>query len=851
MEKYYAEVRATIERVIREGKNTLQEVLPHTVGADIRLVKKILDELLKEEQHAYKKSILSVRSEARSKTAYLPLNLPAPNPHLSQWWFTLDSIELLATKVWEIIDDEPVAFLGVPTAGYYYSICYKKDVAILDIDEDVVKSLDTGEPTKKIVYNVFDDLPEEFIEKYSAVIVDPPWYPEETELFIYRAWELIGDDGFIFCLIPPRLTRPGIIKERNILFKKLLSSGVEIVSIESDFVKYLNPIFEQYAFKDIDAIQTKPWRYGDLLVIRINKESNFPPLKVKTQSKILCFSKYPQKLRFFLKVDKTYRDLDKWYAEIKEYESNVSTREFNVDEISIWSTNKRAAKARDFNLTKFILENWQQGKQKDEVTSMLKSKNHSVDESNEIISQIDECLNLWKENGMVSKRKKPEEIFDQQSKINSDYAALPSGREHTKSFSPDGFRLEFQRDRDRVLWSNSLKRLSNKCQVFPINDDESIRRRLSHSIEVMQLATTISISFGLNRDLTEAGALVHDIGHTPFGHAGEYALNTLLNEIDSRIEGFNHYEHGLDIVCYLEDAYRSFSVGGFPGLDLTYETIECIIKHTYYRENHEIGQTELVNKSKHKFLKDTSCHLEGQAIRIADKISYLISDLEDGIKMGAISLENLLSCRFFHRPPIDIIPSQSETLYERFISQRRAILKVLMEDILNSTDRRLSNFKRLEEVRENRAYTVDHSIEIKEEISEIWKNIQSGILHRNPKVIESNMRAAKVVTQLFYLYSFTPELIDANFLKNFLLLDNSDYMNFYRRRLGDEVGIPKTHLTPLSIEKIIGSELHSQGANWKLPTFQLILAKDYIASLTDSKALNEYRKHIGLINITG
>jgi dGTPase len=93
----------------------------------------------------------------------------------------------------------------------------------------------------------------------------------------------------------------------------------------------------------------------------------------------------------------------------------------------------------------------------------------------------------------------------------------------------------------------------------------------------MQLASTIATSFGLERDLTEAGALVHDVGHTPFGHAGEYALDRILNEIDPRLGGFNHYEHGVDVVRWLEDVYRSPGVGGFPGLNLTKETVECIL----------------------------------------------------------------------------------------------------------------------------------------------------------------------------------------------------------------------------------------------------------------------------------
>src|SRR5262249_18499567 len=158
--------------------------------------------------------------------------------------------------------------------------------------------------------------------------------------------------------------------------------------------------------------------------------------------------------------------------------------------------------------------------------------------------------------------------------------------------------------------------------------DDHLRRRLSHSVEVMQLAATIARAFGLDPDLTEAGALAHDLGHTPFGHAGEHALNSLLDELEPALGGFNHYEHGGDVVRWLEDVYQSPGAGGFPGLNLTPETAECIFKHTYHRSGHPIGQAELFAKSKHVDLGDTFSHLEGQAVRIADKISYLISDLE-------------------------------------------------------------------------------------------------------------------------------------------------------------------------------------------------------------------------------
>jgi putative nucleotidyltransferase with HDIG domain len=157
----------------------------------------------------------------------------------------------------------------------------------------------------------------------------------------------------------------------------------------------------------------------------------------------------------------------------------------------------------------------------------------------------------------------------------TEWATKASPREHPDP--SDKFRGRYQRDRDRVLWSHGLRRLAHKTQLFPTEHDDQLRQRLAHSIEVMQLASTIGASFGLDRDLIEAGALAHDIGHTPFGHAGEYALNQLLDEIDSKLGGFNHYEHGVDIVRWLEGPHSVSRTTAFNGLNLTPEVAECIL----------------------------------------------------------------------------------------------------------------------------------------------------------------------------------------------------------------------------------------------------------------------------------
>jgi len=429
---------------------------------------------------------------------------------------------------------------------------------------------------------------------------------------------------------------------------------------------------------------------------------------------------------------------------------------------------------------------------------------------------------------------------DLQSRYQTHFAsAKPTGR--PDRLDGDGFRLDFQRDRDRVLWSQSLKRLASKSQMYSANGDSSLRRRLSHSIEVMQLASTISTSFGLNRDLTEAGALAHDLGHTPFGHAGEDALNKALDAIAPEFGGFSHYEHGVDVVRWLENVYRSPGADGVPGLNLTYETMECIMKHTFSRSL----QSTVIGKSKYKdIINDDGCHLEGQAVRIADKISYLISDLEDGIAMGALNLGCLGTCRFFYRPPIDMTPSRGEDLYDRFISQRRSILKVIMEDVLNSTEVRLSRLKDIAEVRRHPYYAIDFSPELGSEIKEIWDNLQTAILHKEPLVVQSNMRAANVVRPLLYLYAFVPRLVNPKFAASHDGLMNLDYGQHYFKRLGQEIGLAKRLVSNYPFASLIGSSIKQPGDNYQIGTWDVVRAKDYVASLTDSEALSEFRKHL-------
>ncbi len=841
-EHHRREVRAAIERALATGLSSYDEVLRHLGGAEPRLVKEVFDEVQSGPKDLGPASGHGLKADplnARRLSARLPLRLPAPNPMMSQWWFTLETVASLSDRVWALAEAGVAGFLGTPTVGYHYAHCYGARASILDTDHDVIECLDLPGAASKYEYSAYDPLPGGLAGLHTVVLIDPPWYKQNIELFLARARALLHSEGFILSVLPSRLTRPGLIRERTELINQLVEWKFEIVALESEAVRYRVPDFEARAYGSIPGFTGRWWRRGDLLILRAHAESHaaIPDLPREC---IEVFARKPKEERFFLSPDKADPNIKAPLEPVPDFESTVSTREFSQGSIAVWGSNKKGAKAQDPSIARRILRLWAAGKTEEETIASLAEL--GMANASAAAAGFKEHLGLWTKRAGPSRRREPERLKHLRRDYLSDLAAEPSDRCHP--YQPDDFRLDFQRDRDRVLWSHALKRLASKTQLFPVKSDDHLRRRLAHSIEVMQLASTIAVAFGLDRDLTEAGALAHDLGHAPFGHAGEYALDCSLNALDERLGGFNHYEHGVDVVRWLEDVYQSPGADQFPGLNLTKETAECIFKHTYYRSGNRLSQEMLAKATKHEDLReDVSCHLEGQAVRIADKISYLISDLEDGIRMGIIDLDELCGCSFFERPPIDIVPSPGEGLYDRFVSQRRAILKVIMEDILDATDRRLAEFQDRESVRSHNDYIVTLSDPLVTEVEEIWEKLQSGILHRDAAVKSAIEDAAKIVSDLLVVYAVAPHLVDGRFRRAHSKLRNEEYIKWYERRVGKEVGIPKSRISRLRNEHTIGTELPSQGANWMVETSVLVQAKDYVASLTDTRAKAEHRKH--------
>ncbi len=220
------------------------------------------------------------------------------------------------------------------------------------------------------------------------------------------------------------------------------------------------------------------------------------------------------------------------------------------------------------------------------------------------------------------------------------YASHPDqtrGRRHSEPPAPT--RSEFQRDRDRIVHSTAFRRLVYKTQVFLNHEGDLFRTRLTHSLEVAQLGRSIARSLGLNEDLVEAVALAHDLGHTPFGHAGQ----DVLNECMQGHGGFEHNLQSLRVVDELEERYLPFN-----GLNLAFETREGVLKHCSRNNAEQLEQTE-PNGVGRRFLDGTQPSLEAQLCNLADEIAYNAHDIDDGVRSGLITMDQLEAVPLFVR----------------------------------------------------------------------------------------------------------------------------------------------------------------------------------------------------------
>ena len=334
--------------------------------------------------------------------------------------------------------------------------------------------------------------------------------------------------------------------------------------------------------------------------------------------------------------------------------------------------------------------------------------------------------------------------------------AKSRGRRHAESPAPT--RTEYQRDRDRIVHSTAFRRLVYKTQVFLNHEGDLFRTRLTHSLEVAQLGRSIARSLRINEDLVEAISLAHDLGHTPFGHAGQDALNGCM----AAHGGFEHNLQSLRVVDKLEERYPQYD-----GLNLTFETREGVLKHCSRVHAQQLEADEPGGVGA-RFLRREQPSLEAQLCNLADEISYNAHDIDDGVRSGLITLAQLRDVPLFDEyraatqaeyPELARAPLQRRLLYEAI----RRMLSAQVYDVIDATQAALAEHAPGDVQAVRRAPALVMFGDTMRERSAELKRFLFKNLYRHPQVMETTARAQEVVRDLFAAYSAAPHEMNAGF----------------------------------------------------------------------------------------
>lgn len=362
----------------------------------------------------------------------------------------------------------------------------------------------------------------------------------------------------------------------------------------------------------------------------------------------------------------------------------------------------------------------------------------------------------------------------------------------------DEIRPAFQRDRDRIIHSTAFRRLKHKTQVFVFHEGDHYRTRLTHTIEVAQIARTISRALGLNEDLAETLALAHDLGHTPFGHAGEDALDRVMRPYG----GFDHNAQTLRILTKLERRYAAFD-----GLNLTWETLEGVVKHNgpmigpWADPNRprELPAAIVEYTAQHDLELDTFASAEAQVAALSDDIAYTNHDIDDGLRAKLFTIDDLLEVPLVGPVFAEVAARYPGLEEDRLIGEsiRRLIDRMVM-DLLAETRRRLRLWqpRSPDEVRRLGQPVVAFSTELEEQLKHL-RDFLFKRMYRHYKVNRMTSKARRVVAELFELFLREPNCLPEEW-----------------RRQADGAGTPKTAR----------------------------LVADYIAGMTDRFALKEHQR---------
>jgi dGTPase len=313
------------------------------------------------------------------------------------------------------------------------------------------------------------------------------------------------------------------------------------------------------------------------------------------------------------------------------------------------------------------------------------------------------------------------------------------------------YRNDFKRDRDRVIHARAFRRLENKTQVFTPGVSDHFRNRLTHTIEVSQIARTAASALGLNEDFTEALSLAHDIGHPPFAHSGETELNRLMSQYG---EGFEHNLHALRIVERFENPYAMF-----PGLNLTFEVREGIVKHS---RDFAPGEVPFLDE----YLPGEKPPLEAQLIDLCDEIAYNTADVDDGYFAGLVSLED--ACRSVEK--IDelheILTQQYPGAAERVVLHEivRGLIDFLMSGLIQGTVNTAVGLDGVEAVRRRADRTAQFSADAAA-CSRQLKAFLQRTLYQSPRLMGDRERSTRLISRLFEYYMAHLDALPSNYLE--------------------------------------------------------------------------------------
>jgi len=343
----------------------------------------------------------------------------------------------------------------------------------------------------------------------------------------------------------------------------------------------------------------------------------------------------------------------------------------------------------------------------------------------------------------------------------AEYASRPEdtrGRRHAESDAnplSHGLRNPHQRDRDRIVHSTAFRRLVYKTQVFLNHEGDLFRTRMTHSLEVAQLGRSIARALRLNEDLGEAIALAHDVGHTPFGHAGQDALNACM----APYGGFEHNLQSLRVVDELEERYPAFN-----GLNLSFETREGILKHCA-RRNAEVIEAAEPHGVAHRFLQGTQPSLEAQLCNLADSIAYNAHDIDDGVRSGLLTMDQLQDVPLFarhHQQTLESFPhlaTADEALYGRRLLYEtiRRMLSEQVFDVIRATECELQKHRPSSADAARACPPLLQFSQEMEAASQVLKTFLLKNLYRHPQVMQTTDWARQVVHDLFEAYLASPQ----------------------------------------------------------------------------------------------